>query len=92
MCFLYIITFVFKNINCNWTRDSLLQIKTPEVFSHIDSEALVIPKCRDSFVLFSAFMHAMWLFVGLCIGKFWEIVANVKYIPLLWNPLLQYVI
>lgn len=29
----------------------------------------------------SAFMHILWVAVGLCLGKFWEIVANVKYIP-----------
>lgn len=77
MCFPYIITFFLKNINCSWTRDNLLQIKTPDIFSHLDGEALVIPKCGHFFVLFSAFMHCMCLFIGLCIGKFWEIIANV---------------
>lgn len=26
-------------------------------------------------------MHILWVVVGLFLGKFWEMVANVKYIP-----------
>lgn len=83
MCFFYITAFVFKNINYGQTRNSHLQIRAPEVFlSRFDSEALIFPRCRDSpFCMCSAFMHILWVAVGLCLGKFWEIVANVKYIP-----------
>lgn len=82
MCFFHIIAFVVKNINCSQTSNNLLQIRTREVFSlTLSVKHWCSQDVETFFCVCSAFMHILWVVVGLCLGKFWEIVANVKYIP-----------
>lgn len=71
MCFFHIIAFVFKNINYSQTRNSLLQIRTPEVFSLTLSVKHWCSQDVETFFL------CMFCFYAHSVGGCWLVLRKV---------------